>query len=158
MQYNKVKDKELFLVKMSMKDFVRRSEQKSKENINRDYMNIDMLYYELDFLNNLLNRYSNKNSGKTLTVFEKQDEMTKIREQIPRVYENINYYKECINAEKKEMKRIYDTYVFDSNQQIQYEKYIEYNKNNSELEEQEELEDLEEIKDYKYNPVTDTWE
>ena len=121
-----------------------------------------------------MNRYSNKKSGITLTVFQKQDEMTKVREQIPRVYENINYYKECINAERKEMKRIYDTYGFSPKQQIRYEKYEnhteynnyqeedhqedEYYENNSEVEECEKLEDLEEIKDYKYNPVTDTFE
>ena len=171
---------------MSMKDFVRRAEISSKENIRRAYSDIDFLYWQIDFLNDLLNRYSNKTSGKTLTVYQRQDEMARIREQIPRVYQDINYYKECINAEKKEMKRIYDTYGFGPAYQPYYEKRektqyysddedtrndfvdnyndsYEYENEYSDSESdapppQDELEELEEIKDYKYNPVTDTWE
>lgn len=175
---------------MSMKDFVRRAEISSKENINRAYRDIDFLHYQIDFLNNLLNRYSNKTSGRTLSVYQRQDEMARIREQIPRAYQDINYYKECINAERKEMKRIYDTYGFGPAYQPYYEKrnkpeitqyysddedtqcefvdnYIDtYDYDNNDYSDddsespppQEEELELEEIKEYKYNPVTDTWE
>lgn len=165
---------------MSMKDFVRRAEISSKNNINRAYRDIDFLYWQLDFLNDLLQRYSNKKSGMTLSNRSRQEEMNNIREQVPRVYQHINYYKECINAEKKEMKRIYDTYGFVPTQYHKYENnnentkkydeyeddYVNYNADNnyeddydgnSEISEPE-VENLEEIIDYKYNSVTDTWE
>lgn len=158
---------------MSIRDFVYRAEQISKENINRDYRSIDMLQYELNFLNDLLNRYSNKKSGRTFSFMERQDKIASIRDRIPRVYEDINYYKECINCERKEMRRIHNTYgcVFKS---VPYneEKYIQLTndivfKDNGENEYDiddsyeygnEGTEELEEIKEYKYNPVTDTFE
>jgi hypothetical protein len=161
-----------------MKDFIRKAERQSRENINRDYRNIDMLYYEIDFLNNLLQRYSNKLSGRTLSAKKRQDEMNSIRERIPRVYQDINYYKECINAERKEMKRIHDTYGASYSYKYNEEKYedapntlhVDYNDYNDTneyetYENDDEYvppydydEELEEIKEYKYNPATDTWE
>ena len=158
---------------MSMKDFIRKAERQSRESINRDYRSIDMLYYELDFLNNLLQRYSNKQSGQTFSAKKRQDEMNSIRETIPRVYQDINYYKECINAERKEMKRIHDTYGANYSYKYNEEKYenapntlhVDYNDNDEyeTYEEDDEIpydydEELEEIKEYKYNPARDTWE
>ncbi len=160
---------------MSMKDFIRKAERQSRESINRDYRSIDMLYYELDFLNNLLQRYSNKQSGQTFSTRKRQDEMNSIRERIPRVYQDINYYKECINVERKEMKRIHDTYGTSYGYKYNEEKYedapntlhVDYNDNDEyeTYEDDDEYvppydydEELEEIKDYKYNPVRDTWE
>jgi chromosome segregation ATPase len=157
-----------------MKDFVRKAERQSKDSINRAYRSIDMLHYEINFLNDLLQRYSNKKSGRTLTSKERQNEMNSIRERIPSAYKDINYYKECINAEKKEMKRIHDTYGFVPNHRITYEELeieptvyneineeyegIEYEDNDEYVPAFDDNDDLEEIKDYKYNPVTDTWE
>jgi hypothetical protein len=157
-----------------MKDFVKRSEKSSKESINRAYRDIDFIYCEIDFLNNLLNRYSNKTSGRTLSVYERQDEMASIRERIANAYKDINFYKECINVERKEMKRIYETYGFEPSYQVKYETYnkvdefrAQYEEDDEENydeeynEEEEEMpveEELEEIKEYKYNFVTDTWE
>lgn len=145
---------------MSIKGFVEKAEWQSKESINRAYSSINMVYYEINFLNDLLMRYSNKKSGRTFTVKERQGEMNSIRERISSAYQDINYYKECINAEKNEMKRIYDTYVYHKYQSSYEEPRIRY-----ECQEDDDfiplfeyLEDLEEIKDYKYNPVTDTWE
>jgi hypothetical protein len=143
---------------MSIKDFVQRTKITSKENIHRAYEDIDLLYWEINLLNDQLNRYSNKTSGRTLSVYERQDEMAYIRERIYNIYKDINFYKECINFEKKEITRINETYGFNSS----YESY--FNNNNQyyddELDEVSLFEDndLEEIKDYKYNPVTDTWE
>ena len=158
-----------------MKDFIRKAERQSRESINRDYRNIDMLHYQLDFLNNLLQRYSNKQSGQTLSAKKRQEEMNSIREIIPRVYQDINYYKECINAERKEMKRIHDTYGASYNYKYNEEKYenapntlhVDYNDNDEfeTYEDDDEYvppydydEELEEIKEYKYNPARDTWE
>ena len=175
-----------------MKDFARRSEIISRKNIKRCYRDIDMLYYELYFLNNLLSKYSNKKAGTSFSVYERQNEMASIREQIPRVYKDINFYKECINVEKREMKRIRETYGYNSeyedrpNQsyndnydnnyndiyedkpnQYYNDDYDDYDDNESEISDYEEVntsdriqedDDLEEIKDYKYNPVTDTFE
>lgn len=153
-----------------MKEFIKKYERQSKESINRAYRDIDMLYFELDFLNDLLQRYSNKKSGRTLTIRERQQEMDSIRERIPRIYQDINYYKECINAERKEMKRIYNTYGPGSDFEFKYEKPVEYNYNDIRLEYHEDVEnddtssyhqydeEDEEIKEYKYNSATDTWE
>lgn len=136
---------------MSMTEFVRRAEQRSKDSINRCYESINFLYYELDFLNDLLLRYSNRVSGKSMSTREKLNREAEMRERIPRVYEDINYYKECINCERKEMKRIHDTYGYPSgSNEYQSSKYI----NNTEDEEDDE----EYIHDYKYNFATDTWE
>jgi chromosome segregation ATPase len=157
---------------MSMLAFIKKAERQSRENINRDYRNIDMLHYHLDFLNNLLQRYSNKISGRTLSAKKRQEEMNDIRERIPRVYQDINYYKECINAERKEMKRIHDTYGSSYTYKYNQEKYedvpntlhIDYNDNDEYLTYEDDDvpydydEELEEIKEYKYNPARDTWE
>ena len=147
--------------KMTMKEFVQKAEQRSKESINRAYRSIDMLHYELDFLNNLLHRYSNKKSGLTFTYKHRQNEMNDIRDRIPRVYEDINYYKECINVERKEMARIYNTYCGGKTYEDTYETLDKYEENNYEPTNEYEYTneyDEEEITDYKYNFVTDTWE
>jgi hypothetical protein len=174
--------------KMTMKEFVRKAELQSKESINRAYRNIEMVQYEISLLNDQLKRYSNKVSGRTLTHRERQNEMNIIRERIPSAYSDINYYKECINAEKKEIKRIFDTYGYPQSSQGKYEHNSDNRFNQQEQEEQlehqqvnhndydeirdeyeeeednyeypvqDDLEDLEEIKDYTYNSATDTWE
>lgn len=133
-----------------MTDFVRRAEQRSKESINRCYESINFLYYELDFLNDLLLRYSNRVAGKSMSTREKRNKETEMRERIPRIYEDINYYKECINCERKEMKRIHDTYGYPSRSN-------EYHSSNYINNEDEQYEE-EDIHDYKYNFATDTWE
>ena len=91
---------------------MRRSEQQSKESINRCYRDLDMLYWELDFLNELLNKYTARRAGNTFTASEKTKMVKEIRERLPLLHEDIKYYKDCISAEKKEMQRIYDTYGF----------------------------------------------
>ena len=95
-----------------MEAFVRRSEQQSKESINRCYRDLDMLYWELDFLSELLNKYTVHRAGNTLTTSEKSKMVKEIRERLPLLHEDIKYYKDCITAEKKEMQRIYNTYGF----------------------------------------------
>lgn len=161
---------------MSLQDFVKRAERSLKDSINRSYRCIDMLHYELSFLNDQLLRYSNKHSGRTLTARERQDEIADIRERIPEAYKDINYYKECINAERKELQRIYDTYGYSSTKYYKEEKYDiyderqanfghhtnDYNDDNdyeeSDNELENEIEEEEPPQDYKYNPETGMFE
>ena len=76
---------------MSFKDLVRRAERQSKQSINESYRSIDHLYLELDFLNDLLNKYNNKKSGLTYSRLERLEKMGQIRERIPEIYQDINY-------------------------------------------------------------------
>ena len=159
-----------------MRDFVKKAERQSKESINRSYREIDDLHWQINFLNDMLLRYMNKKSGKTLTHSERQKIMEEIRSQIPEVYKTINYYKECINAEKKEMKRIHNAYGYSYDIKPEYyteDELIQYNdykpENNSEYDTYDsgdeyvppytqEDEELEEIKEYKYNFATGLFE
>jgi hypothetical protein len=127
-----------------MEVFVRRAERQTKESINRSYRDIDMLYWELDFLNDLFHRYSIRKSGHTLTSGQRHKEMAEIRERIPVIHEYIKYYKDCINAEKKEMQRIYNTYGFEPKQKQIFQEY-----EGEELEYQDEYYDGPETEEYQ---------
>jgi len=147
---------------MSFKDLVRRAERQSKQSINESYRSIDHLYLELDFLNDLLNKYNNKKSGLTYSRLERLEKMGQIRERIPEIYQDINYYKECINADKKEIKRIHETYGY-CNEPTYYEEYEYELAGINELAAVNELvavneDELEEIREYKYNPITGVFE
>ena len=91
---------------------------------------------------------------------------------------NINFYKECINVEKNEMKRIHKAYGYSHNikpeyytedKPVQYDEYrlennTEYDLYDNDSEDNyvvpytEEDEELEEIKEYKYNYTTGVFE
>ena len=90
-------------MKTSMKEFVQRAERQSRESINRSYGEIDNLYWDINFFNEILLRYVNKKSGYKLSHSERQKEMEDIRATISEIYKNINFYKECINVEKNEI-------------------------------------------------------
>ena len=163
---------------MSAVAFVKKAEKQSRETIDRSYREIDNLYWEVDFLNNLLLSFLNKKSGYLLSYSERQREMDDICEIIPEIYKNINYFKECINVEKKEMKRIHATYGYGygygyepeyykeiklvSYEEYKAEKDSEDESNDSSDDEPvpytKEDEELEEIKDYKYNHATGLFE
>ncbi len=128
---------------MTMRDFVRRAERQSKNSIRDCYISIDFLYYELDLLNDMLSRYKTKGAGSTLTYSEKRDFIDEIHDRIPNIYKDINYYKECINVEKMEIKRIHETYgYFDDDESV--------------VDVEEDY--LEEIKNYTYSFVNDVYE
>jgi len=151
------------MTKMSIKNFVLKAEQQFKESINYSYRDIDMIRWQIDMLNNMLLRYQNKRSGNTLTHSEKQKEISHIREMIPEFYKTINFYKECINTEKKEMQRIHDTYGFGGNIKANYDDNCDdgYESNdsyNSYKDDQPFEDELEEIKEYKYNFATGVFE
>ena len=146
---------------MSIRDFVKKAEKQSKESINRSYRDIDEVYYQIDMLNNMMNRYMNKKSGYTLTVRERQNEISNMREMIADAYKTINFYKECINAEKLEMRRIYDTYGHTHKYSEEYidDSYNTYEESDDFSYGGEFNEDyLEEIKEYKYNFATGVFE
>ena len=99
---------------MSVKEFVRRSEIKSRESIKRAYIDLDICHAELDILNEQQTKYSNMFAFRGgLPPYEKQKRLIEIRERIPKLYEYINYFKECIAYEKCEINRIYATYGFE---------------------------------------------
>ncbi len=171
---------------MSVKEFVRRSEIKSRESIKRAYIDLDMCYAELDLLNEQQAKYSNMFAFRGgLPPYEKQRRLQEIRERIPKVYEYINYFKECIAYEKREINRICATYGFEPNKKYNRDfseripntifdtedtnNQYDYNYNNNEynevesvysevsqIEEPEELEEDEE--EYKFNPETGAFE
>lgn len=157
-----------------MKEFIKKSERQSKQNIRRDYQSIDMLYYELDLLNELLVQYSNqvasRTAGRIVCRYKRQEEINSIRSRIPIVYQDINFYKECINAERKQMRHIYNTYGPGSEYEKPEEKPEENKYNEIRLEYYDDNtdddassyypyeEEDEEIKEYKYNAARDTWE
>jgi hypothetical protein len=166
---------------MSVSNFVRRAELGSKNTINNGYRSLDLLYFELDFLNDLLLRYSNKNTGITFSKNKRLYEMATIRERIPQIYEEINYYKDIINYEKKEMKRINDTYGKSDYYEISYDKTAEeflneaFNHNDydafdefnqytdseysdNEFEEKSIDENNDDSGEYKFNPITGMFE
>ena len=164
-------------MKTSMKDFVTKAEQQSRESINRLYREIDILHLEINFLNELLLKYMNKTAGYTLSYSKRQREMNEIREKIPEVYNDINFYKECINVEKNEMKRIHKAYGYSHDIKPEYYteiKLIQYNEFRPENDTEYDLhddseneyvppynekdEELEEIKDYRYNHATGLFE
>ena len=59
-------------MKTSMKEFVQRAERQSRESINRSYGEIDNLYWDINFFNEILLRYVNKKSGYKLSHSERQ--------------------------------------------------------------------------------------
>ena len=130
---------------MTMRDFVRRAEKQSKRSIRDCYNSIDFLYYELDLLNDMLSRYKTKRAGTTLTYSEKRQFIDEIHERIPDIYKDINYYKECINVEKLEIKRIHETYG-----------YFDDDDTESFVDVEEDY--LENITNYSYSLVNDVYE
>lgn len=152
---------------VSMRSFVRRAERQSKQSIRESYVSIDLIHDEINFLNQLLDRYMNHRGGLTYTHSQRRKIIDEIRERIPAAYKDINYYKECINAEKKEIKRIHETYgYFDEPQYIQDDCETHTDVHNSYYQDTEDgdnytdihEDDLEEIKEYKYNYATGVFE
>jgi hypothetical protein len=125
-----------------MDEFIGRIEQQSKFNIKECHTSMNLLYFELNYLNDLINRYLTKKSGRNLTHSKRKATINDIRDRIPEIYKHINFYKECINVEKLEMRRLYDTYWY-------FDDCVEDYDDNDELEV---------IKEYKYNFVNETYE
>ena len=141
-----------------MRDFVRKAELQSKESINRSYRDIDMFYLNINELNDMLLRYMNKRAGYSLTQSKREKEMNNIREMISYTYKTINYYKECINAEKNEMRRIHDTYGYSYDMHPKYNDTNTYCYDNESDNESMYDDNLEEIKEYRYNHATGVFE
>lgn len=120
-----------------MDAFIENTVPNLEDNIERFYRDIDMLKWELEILHNSLIDYINKKSGTSLSQYDRQVEMNRIRERIGDVYKSINFYKECINTEYKEIRRLYETYIhpIDTTNDT-----------------------LEDIKDYVYNSATGIFE
>jgi hypothetical protein len=120
-----------------IQNMVQRFANSSKENIRQCYRNIAQCYNDLDYLHSSYNYYSNKRD-----IFSelRKKYANDIQQRIRDIYSDINYYRECINAEKKEIRRLYDTYG--------YEPHIVNESDEDEYpyeEDDEELEDLDSI-------------
>lgn len=132
---------------MSRDTFVERCEQSTRQSIHESYKSIDMLHWELDFLNDLLAQYKNRKGGYKFTCGERYEEMQEIRERIAEIYKDINWYKECINAERDELQLIKK--LCNKNN---YNNYYEYESD------YDSTYDREEIVEYKYYPGRDVFE
>lgn len=102
-------------------EMVGRFEATSKNSIKASYASIDFLYWELDYLDRMLLMYLNKTTSNNVG-----EHICDIRARIPDIYKEINYYKQCINVEKQEMKRIHDKYGYGCEKYTQ-NTYINYN-------------------------------
>ena len=145
---------------MSVNDFVKKAEKRSEEAITRSYREIDMLYWEINFLNDLLLRYINKKAGLTYTQTRRDYKMAEIRRRIPELYKEIVHCRACIKAEKSEIERIYKTYGYPSEKEYyRYEDeedsyYNTYRDDSS----YDFFNDSDDFKEYKYNSVTGVFE
>jgi hypothetical protein len=95
----------------TIQDFVEKCEISYYKNMSEWEYEIDMLYYEINYLNKMLFRYLKNISGNTLSHVEKHNLLVSIHDRITQCYEDIHTYNECISYEDKEMTRIYNTYT-----------------------------------------------
>lgn len=147
--------------KQSTTSFVKEQERKSRKTIKDHRESIDALCWEFEYLDDSLARLKNKKECYNLSVYDRNDEMEDITERMTRIINDINFYKECINVEKKEMKRIHNLwgYGYDG---YGYDDYGYDNTNSAESEFErpytEEDEEPEELLKIKYNEVLDIFE
>ena len=136
------------------KDFVKDQEKKSRKAIKDHYDSIDALCWEFDYLDNLLAQLKNRRALPKLSILERNEEMEEISERMTRILEDIDMYKECINSEKKEMKRIHCIWGYG------YTDEDNTNSDESEYEQPytEEDEESEEPVKIKYNQALDIFE
>ena len=136
--------------KQQTKDFVKEQEQKSRKTINDHYDSINALCWEFNYLDDLLARLKNKKDCYNMDVITRNEEMDDISERMTRIIKDINLYKECINLEKKEMKRIHNLWGYgytNTTYETEYEKPYT-----------EEDEKQEQPLKIKYNHILDTFE
>lgn len=136
--------------KQTTKEFVKDQERKSRKAVKDHYDSISALCCEFNYLDDLLAKLKNKKECYRFDVIDRNDAMDEISERMVQIINDINLYKECINAEKKEMKRIHDLWGYG---------YIS-DKYDSEYEKPytEEDEELEEPLKIRYNETLDTFE
>ena len=123
--------------------FVKDQETKSRKTINDHYDSISALCWEFDYLDDLLAKLKNKKECYNMDVITRNEEMDDISERMTRILEDINLYKECINVEKKEMKRIHNIWGYGFTNTTYESEY-----DNT----------LEESLKIKYNSILDTFE
>ena len=152
----------------NVSDMVTRFNTNSKYFLKEYYSSLADLYWELDFLYNLLNYYSIGKIDKN-NAYNRKEETADIRRRVREIYEYIKYYKQCINTEKQEKKRLRETYGYFSPKKYKQvkakrnidneednESYTNYSHEEYDFRFDENY--LEEVRDYKYNFVTDRYE
>jgi hypothetical protein len=136
--------------KQTTKEFVKNQERKSRKTVKDHYDSISALCWEFDYLDDLLARLKNKKECYKFDVIDRNDAMDEISERMVEIIEDINLYKECINVEKKEMKRIHNIWGYGyTNDEYDSEYEKPYT---------EEDEELEEPLKIKYNETLDIFE
>jgi hypothetical protein len=113
-------------------DFVKRFEDMTEESIRCSYQNIDTLYNELGVINELFTRLSNKRD-----VPNKQSRLQEYQDSIKIIYDDIRFFKECIDLDLRELKRVRTTYG---------------SKNSFKLTQENEF-----SKPYEFDPITETF-
>ena len=79
----------------------------SKERIKECYQKIAICYQDLDRLHNSYHYYNNK---RDIYTDLRKKYIDDVRESIQNLFEDIRFWRECISAEKQEMRRIFNTY------------------------------------------------
>jgi hypothetical protein len=104
-------------------EMVSRFEHQSQNNIRTSIRHIRLLKEELTYLDDVYLRYTKGRIGSSLTVLEKKERMTNIRERIVQINKNMAYYRECIAVDEKELDRLYREYghyiIYDEQEQEQ---------------------------------------
>jgi hypothetical protein len=111
------------------KEFVKKAELHSDRIIYICEDNLQMLNWELNKLYGLLNKYTNKTVGDDITYRKKMIRIDQIRDDISSVNEHMEYYRNVLNAEEKEMARIYKAYgeyLMDDGHEVYYEEDYDY--------------------------------
>lgn len=127
-------------------EMLKRFERTSKDFLKSYYSSVEMLRWELDYLNDSLALYNMKKIGNS-EFANRKSEIKDIRRRIPEIYNAIRYYNECINAEKQELNRLEELEAVTEENYDEAEYDYRYDKNV-----------LEEVKEYKYNYVWDKYE
>ena len=133
-------------------EMLKRFERTSKDFLKSYYSSVDMLRWELDYLNDSLALYNMRKLGNS-EFANRKAEIKDIRRRIPEIYDAIRYYNECINAEKQEMNRLYELA-----EQLDANSTEYYDEPETDYDYRYDKDVLEEVKEYKYNYVWDKYE
>ena len=151
-----------------MGDYIKKSDKENLRLLNWDLSN---LYYYLDILNKSQSHYNTKKWLYNWSYSFKVKQLDEIKEKIPEVYQHINEVKASIADIKARMNKnklnnseeYYDSYN-ESHNRLYYDEY--YNENENEDEYYDENTNNEykynnskdDEDDYRYNPITGTFE
>ena len=94
----------------------------SRQNLTKLYNDLELLYFELDFLNNSLWHYTYKRQSNWERDFRLY-QLEQIRDRIPQVNQFINEVKSDIQIEKSKLNNSYDYDSYDYDEYCVSEEY-----------------------------------